>query len=80
MKYTALRQLSGNYGVVGPGQVIEIADEKTAEALEARGLIVRGSKKLTDSVLEKAAERAAESQQAEPEEKTTKATGPKSNK
>lgn len=79
-KYTALRQLSGDYGMAGPGDEIEIADPKVAEDLESRGLIVKGHKKVTESVVAKAEEKRAETLAPSKPEAETKATGPKSNK
>jgi hypothetical protein len=42
VKLTAIRQLTGSYGSVAPGQSFNV-DEKTAEHLEARGLAKRAS-------------------------------------
>jgi hypothetical protein len=78
-KYTAVRQLKGIYGSAKPGDEIDISDPKLAEDLEARGLIVRGHKKVTDAVVAKAEEKRAEPQKPVATEET-KATGPKSNK
>jgi hypothetical protein len=72
VKLTAVRQLSGDYGVAKPGDHIEVSEE-IAESLESRGLAVRGHVKLPETKAEQAVETVNENQAAERDEIETKA-------
>lgn len=74
---TALRQLKGAYGTKIEGDVFDV-DENAVESLEARGLVARGSKKVTDKVIEKAEEKRAET--LTPDASGQKSSGPTENK